>query len=136
METDPEDVFRTEVLCQWVTSLNTAISADVWASLANLTAERARSVTFALDVATDQSSATVAVAWRGADGLAQLSIADHRPGVDWVITRAVELARTWGYAERSRTPSASAGWGSRSTGRGSRRRVVVSSSKAQGLPRC
>ena len=35
LETDPEDVFRTEVLCQWVTAVDPAIPAAVWASLAD-----------------------------------------------------------------------------------------------------
>jgi len=33
LETDPEDVIRTEVLCQWVTALGTAIPEPVWATL-------------------------------------------------------------------------------------------------------
>ena len=64
LETDPDDVFRTEVLCQFVTTVNAAIPPLVWESLADPAAARGASPVFALDVAPTQSTATIAVSWQ------------------------------------------------------------------------
>jgi len=55
-----------------------------------------RPVVFALDVAPDHSSASLAVAWTRSDGVPQVMLADHRFGVEWVVDRARELAASWG----------------------------------------
>ena len=96
LETDPEDVFRTEVLCQWVQALEPAISPHIWHSLADPGMPRSATPTFALDVAPDQSAASIAVAFKRPDGHVQVELADHRPGVDWVVSRADELHRAYG----------------------------------------
>jgi phage terminase large subunit-like protein len=51
---------------------------------------------FALDVAPDQSTATIAAAWKRPDGATHVTLSDHQPGVEWVVSRAVELKRRWG----------------------------------------
>lgn len=91
LETDPEDVFRTEVLCQWVSMVDAAINPGVWASLAAPAQDRGRDLVFALDVAPDHSAAHVAVAWRG-----YVELAEVGEGVEWVVTRCAELQRRWG----------------------------------------
>lgn len=96
LETDPEDVFRTEVLCQWVAATDAAFDPSAWASLADVDAPRGDVVTFALDVAPDHSSASVAVAWRRSDDATHVMLADHRDGVEWVAERAAELTSSWG----------------------------------------
>ncbi len=96
LEVDPEDVFRTEVLCQWVTTVDAAISPAVWDALADPEAGRGRELVFALDVAPDHSSASVAVTWRRPDSAAHVVLADHRQGVEWVVPRCAELLRNWG----------------------------------------
>ncbi|MGY2127465.1 hypothetical protein [Blastococcus sp. SYSU DS0617] len=96
LEVDPEDVFRTEVLCQWVTTIDAAISPTVWASLSDPDATRGDAPVFALDVAPDHSSASLAVAWRRPDGSSHVVLADHQAGVDWVVPRCAEILRTWG----------------------------------------
>lgn len=53
------------------------------------------SVTFALDVAPDHSTASIAAAWTTPDG-SWVQLADHRPGVDWIPDRAEELLRRYG----------------------------------------
>ncbi len=95
LEVDPEEVFRTEVLCQWVTAVDPAISGPVWASLADAGAQRGTSLVFALDVAPDHSSASLAVAWKRPDGAAHVMLADQREGVEWVVDRCAEVLRTW-----------------------------------------
>jgi len=91
--TDPEDLFRTEVLCQWVTSLDTALNPGLWASLADPDAPRGTDIVFSLDVAPDHATATIAAAWRRSDGHAQVVVLDHREGVEWVTGRARDLLR-------------------------------------------
>lgn len=96
LETDPDDAFRTEVLCQWVTTVDAAVNPTVWASLADPAAERGRDPVFALDVAPDHANASLAVAWRRSDGAAQLELAEHREGVEWVADRCADVLRSWG----------------------------------------
>jgi hypothetical protein len=96
VETDPEAVFRTEVLCQWVTTLDSAIPMTVWESLADAYAPRGNNVVFVVDVAPDQSTGTIAVAWKRPDGAVHVSLADHAPGVDWIPARADGLRKSWG----------------------------------------
>jgi hypothetical protein len=96
LETDPEDIFRTEVLGQWVTLVDAAISGPVWASLADSEADPGPAAVFALDVAPDQSTASLGVAWKRPDGAGQVMLAAHREGVEWVVDRCAEVLRTWG----------------------------------------
>ena len=88
LEVDPEPVFRMEVLCQWVAAVEPAISVTAWQALADGNAPRGRDVVWALDVAPDHSTASLAVAWPRADGASQAMLADHHEGVDWVVDRA------------------------------------------------
>jgi hypothetical protein len=96
LEVDPEEVFRTEVLCQWVEAVDPAISPVVWEALADAGGERGTGVVFALDVAPDHSSASLAVAWRRPDGSAHVVLADQREGVEWVVPRCTEVLLSWG----------------------------------------
>ena len=96
LETDPEDVFRTEVLCQWVTAVDGAFSPAVWEALADPDAPRGSQFTFALDVAPDHSFAAIVVAWERPDGAAQVSLVEHREGVEWIVERTSELLSAWG----------------------------------------
>jgi phage terminase large subunit-like protein len=47
------------------------------------------------DVAVDRSDAAIVAAWRDAAGNAQVEVADHRPGVAWIVDRLVELVDRW-----------------------------------------
>jgi hypothetical protein len=94
--TDPEPVFRTEILCQWVATVDSAIPVGVWDALADPDAPRGSEFTFALDVAPDHSSATIAVAWQRLDGSAQVQLAAHAAGVEWVPEKAKLLLEQWG----------------------------------------
>jgi len=98
LATDPEDVFRTEVLCQSVLNTRSAFPAGWWESLTDPGArqpEATEVVAFALDVPADQATATVAVAWHRPDGSVGVDLAEHRPGTDWVVGRLAELCRRW-----------------------------------------
>jgi len=109
LEVDPETVFRVEVLCQWVTSVETAIPIAVWDALADPDAPRGTDVVWSLDVAPDHSSSSLAVAWQRPDGAAQVQLVDQHAGVDWIVQRAAEVTTRWGgrvVVEQSGT----AGW--------------------------
>lgn len=73
------------------------------------------SVVFALDVSPQLESATIAVAGVRGDGLFHVEITgrdgqlDHRPGVDWIVPRALELTAAWDPAGWVLDPSGPAG---------------------------
>lgn len=92
---DPEPVFRTEILCQWVEQLDAAIEPAVWAALADPGAARGTRPVFAVSVAPDRSWSAVAAAWSRPDGAVQVMLADYRPSTDWVADRVAELRRKW-----------------------------------------
>jgi phage terminase large subunit-like protein len=96
LEVDPEPVFRTEVLCQWVSQVKAAIDLSVWSALADPDAPRGDDFVFALDVAPDHSTASIAVVWERADGSAQVSLVEHRSGIEWVVPRVAEVLAAWG----------------------------------------
>ncbi len=96
LEVDPEPVFRTEVLCQWVEAVEPAINPRVWDALADPAAPRGTDPVFALDVAPDHSTASLAVAWTWRDGAVQVMLAEHAPGVEWVVDRVASVLSAWG----------------------------------------
>lgn len=90
------DSFLREGLGLWtdVSIKDSAIDADVWAKLKAPAPPWGRDISFALDVAPDLSSASIAAAWK-VDGGTWLQLADHRPGVDWIAGRWRELSATY-----------------------------------------
>jgi hypothetical protein len=104
LRTDPESVFRTEVLCQWVEAMApSAIDPAVWASLADPGAPRGDSPAFGVAVAPDASWSAIAVAWRRSDGTVyvdltrdQDGILDYRPEMSWLPARVADLQSRWG----------------------------------------
>jgi hypothetical protein len=98
LSTDPEPIFRTEVLCQHVPDLRpewTVIPEDKWRALAHEGSQVVDKVAFAIHVAMDRSWAAIAVAGRRADGLLHVEITDYRLGTAWVPARAAQLQERW-----------------------------------------
>ena len=96
LATDPEWVFRTEVLCQRVN--RAAVSAlPEWPMVAepDAKAEPGLPCGFAVDVSWDRSRAWIAAAVRLPDGRAHLEAMDSREGTDWVLPRLRELQGRW-----------------------------------------
>ena len=100
METDPEPVFRTEVLCQWVDGVTPMpIPLDAWARCCDLSSRIVKPTVLAVDVSPNRSTAAIAVAGRTPLGRPQVEITgrdgqlDWRPGVEWVLPQVVEIAR-------------------------------------------
>ncbi len=104
LRTDPEPVFRVEVMCQWVESLTTdAIDSAQWLDLADPDAALNGVPVLAVATAPDHSWSSVAMAWRRPDGLPQVHVArnpqellDYRAGTAWVPARVAELRARWG----------------------------------------
>lgn len=86
--TDPEWVFRTEVLCQWSDgSLEGPFPPGQWERGTDPTSaipDDAR-VSFCLDVSADRTRSHIGVAGLRADGLPHVEVVASRAGTDWPI---------------------------------------------------
>jgi phage terminase large subunit-like protein len=91
-------MFRRSSLNQRTASKgDPVIPLVVWDACSDPQAPRPSSrLVFAVDVAPDQASAAIAVCGRRRDGVPQVEVVDHRPGVGWVEERAAELRRRHG----------------------------------------
>lgn len=85
---DPIDVFRTECLCQWVTSVVTPpFPVDAWE---NGKDERSRiadtsPLWFGVDISADRAHASIAVCGQRKDGLFHVELAEYRSGTGWLV---------------------------------------------------
>lgn len=87
-KTDPEWVFRTEVLCQWMdTSADGPFPAGSWEASADPESQIDPDsvVTTCLDVSWDRSTAYIAVAGWRTDGTPHVEVVEVAPGTDWVV---------------------------------------------------
>lgn len=96
METDPPHVFRTEVLCQWVDTVQAQVfTPDEWHAALDMGSTLQDPVCFGIDVSADRShAAIVAAGWR-ADGFRHIELVEYRRGTGWVVERMVELFARW-----------------------------------------
>nr|DAN91431.1 MAG TPA: Large Terminase [Caudoviricetes sp.] len=84
---DPEAVFRTECLCQWVLgTIEGPFPDGSWDKCTDLAGEIAdpSDVSYAVDVSVDRSTAWIAVGGLQASGRPQAEIAAGRPGGGWM----------------------------------------------------
>lgn len=87
VRTDPEWVFRTEVLCQWSEgTLEGPFPAGSWEASADPDSVRATDSPIALcvDVAWDRSHSCIGLAALRSDGLAHIEVIASRAGTEWV----------------------------------------------------
>lgn len=93
--TDPEPVFRTEVLCQRVLKLADAvIPAQAWDDCRDERSQPSDPVVFAVDVTPDRARACVAVAGMSGDRL-HVEVVEHQSGTEWVTKRVADLVARW-----------------------------------------
>lgn len=93
MRTDPEDVFRMEVLCQFLArTTDGVISSGAWDALAVAGSAAVGPLRFAVDSDQDQKWASIGFAGRTANGGEHVEILDHRQGLGWIVPR-LKLAR-------------------------------------------
>lgn len=96
LQTDPEWVFRTEMLCQRV-NLAAVSPLPSWRLRAEpgTAAETGALTGFAVDVSWDRSQAWIGAAVRLPDGRAHLEAVATGRGTDWLVPRLVELCAKW-----------------------------------------
>lgn len=93
LNTDPEEVFRTECLCQRVPDLaGRSIDPQKWAALADPASARVGDIALGVDIAPERDYAAISVYGLRVDELAHLQLVDYRPGTDWVVPRLAEFA--------------------------------------------
>lgn len=85
---DPADVFKTECLCQWVTSTVTPpFPADAWEAGKDENSRIAAESTlwFGADISADRQHASIAVCGKRDDGKWHIELAEYRTGSGWVV---------------------------------------------------
>lgn len=85
------------------------IDSDTWDACVDERSSVVDPVAFAVDVAPDRRSASIAVAGARADGLMHVEVIDNRPGVHWVVDRMIELDRRWSPSSVTIDPGSAAG---------------------------
>ena len=85
---DPADVFKTECLCQWVTSTVTPpFPIGAWDAGKDESSEIApdSALWWGVDVSADRMKSSIAVCGRRADGSWHVELAEYRSGVAWLL---------------------------------------------------
>lgn len=93
--TDPEWVFRTEVLCQWSDgSLEGPFPPGAWDGCLDPESELAPDTPLSacVDVSWNRSMAHIAICGKRADGTPHVEVVASRAGTDWVIDWLAERA--------------------------------------------
>lgn len=94
---DPEGVFRTEVLCQWVTALvDTYIDSRAWQQCVDRESQPMERLMLGVDTSADRSKSYVAVAGIRSDGLLHVEVIMERTGMLWVPGYVAEVAAKQG----------------------------------------
>jgi len=97
--TDPEPVFRTEVLCQWVDGIADSpdeLNPTTWAACEDTEAAPVTDLVLGLDVSPWMASASIAVCGTGTDGHPVVELVDMRRRTGWVVDRLKELQEKHG----------------------------------------
>lgn len=95
LKTDPEFVFRTEVLCQWVTAaVQTYLDPLEWANQGDLESEIAAGspICIGIDTSADRSMSYISVAGYREDGNRHIETVAQRAGMLWVPAAAKKVA--------------------------------------------
>lgn len=91
--TDPEEVFRTEVLCQRVPVLvPPKIPVAQWVSCSDPESQIVSGVVLTWDVSWTRNHGAICVAGYRSDGTPQVEMIEYRPGTDWLPRRFAEIA--------------------------------------------
>lgn len=85
---DPADVFKTECLCQWVTStISPPFPVEAWEAGKDHKSHIAPKspLWFGVDVASDRAHAAIAVCGKRPDGNWHVELAEYRTGTGWLV---------------------------------------------------
>ena len=88
MSTDPADIFKTECLCQWVTStVQPPFPVDAWDAGKDARSRIADTspLWFGVDIASDRAHASIAVCGKRTDGAWHIELAEYRSGTGWLV---------------------------------------------------
>lgn len=86
--TDPPDEFKTECLCQWVTSTVTPpFPVDSWdaGKDENSTIAKDSPLWWGVDVSSDRTHASIGVCGRRPDGAWHIELVEYRSGTGWLV---------------------------------------------------
>ena len=86
---DPINVFKTECLCQWVTSTVTPpFPVEAWdaGKDENSRIEKDSPLWWGIDISTDRTKASIAVCGRREDGDWHVELVEYRSGTGWLIS--------------------------------------------------
>ena len=86
--TDPPDEFKTECLCQWVTSTVTPpFPVDSWdaGKDENSTIAKDSPLWWGVDVSSDRAHASIAVCGMRPDGAWHIELVEYRSGTGWLV---------------------------------------------------
>ena len=86
--TDPPDEFKTECLCQWVTSTVTPpFPVDSWdaGKDENSTIAKDSPLWWGVDVSSDRAHASIAVCGIRSDGAWHIELVEYRSGTGWLV---------------------------------------------------
>lgn len=88
MSTDPIDIFRTECLCQWVTSTVTPpFPVDAWdaGKDENSRIPKENPVWFGIDISSDRTHASIAACGKRDDDTWHVELVEYRSGTGWLV---------------------------------------------------
>lgn len=86
--TDPEEIFRTEVLCQRVPGIEPPkIPLTQWANCGDPASQISGAVVLTWEVSWDRNFGAILAAGYRADGIPHLEMIEYRPGADWIPAR-------------------------------------------------
>lgn len=92
---DPTDVFRTECLCQWVTSAVTPpFPVDAWDAGKDEKSriEEDSPLWWGVDIASDRNRGSIAVCGKRKDGSWHVELAEYRAGTGWIASWLINAA--------------------------------------------
>ena len=84
---DPIDVFKTECLCQWITTaINPPFPVDSWDAGKDEESEVAKDspLWWGVDISADRTRSSIAVCGKRADGAWHVELVEYRPGTGWL----------------------------------------------------
>ena len=95
---DPEDVFKTECLCQWVTAtVAPPFPVGAWEAGKDARSEIAESspLWWGIDISADRGKSAIAVCGKRTDGRWHVELAEYRGGTGWLVNWLRDAAPTY-----------------------------------------
>lgn len=92
LDTDPEEIFRTECLCQRVPDLRGgAIDINQWLKLGDTESKRHGDIAVAVDISPKRDFAAIGLYGMRDDGNGHMQLVMHAPGTAWILPKLIEI---------------------------------------------